>query len=664
MRVRDARGDRLSSLPFSDRAEPFGGDAADWDALVSDAVASELPLTVRSLDHAPVARDPRFRLVGEAAWHGLPLTGPLEEVHARASAGTRRNLRAAASNGVRTVAAADLESVRCLHRLHVALRKRKYRMLAQPLALFERIWSEFASRDGVLTVLARVDDRPIAAALYLVWNDVLYYKFGASIPEELPRRPNEAIHWTAIRWAKERGLRLLDWGLSDLDQPGLLRFKRKWGSVERRIVTLRRRRPAGRSARRRVRRRPARPHSPPDRRRGARRGHRRGGRRPLPLLLLRAPAITVLGRGAGRQELGDLILAVAGLVAAAALAVWAALAGPVVVLGVALVLVVALCAYRPVVGTYLYLATLPFIAGFERGAIPLLRPNEALLLLVLGGALLGAYLRHLAGAPVRLRFRPAVDAPLAAFVLLCTAWPLASLLLRGEVPREDELLALLPAAKLAAVFLLVRMTVLDQHQLVRVMRIIDLVGVRDRAHRDRPDPARVPGARLPEHLHARRADLRDRRAGQHDAGVLDRHGDVIAIGLILVIACAARGLLGRRERLVAGLVLAAGVLAAGQFSTWIAALVAAVLILHQYPDLRRRAVRFLPVAGVAVLVGAPALIGPARELRRGIWRAAKLARPLGQPDHLLRPLAVRPRRLPHRRLAGLRAARARRPGAR
>jgi CelD/BcsL family acetyltransferase involved in cellulose biosynthesis len=239
VRVRDARGDRLSSLPFSDRAEPFGGGAAHWEALVRDALASELPLTVRGLDHAPAAGDPRFRLVGEAAWHGLPLTGELEEVHARASAGTRRNLRAAASNGVRTVAAADLESVRCLHRLHVALRKRKYRMLAQPLTLFERIWSEFASRDGALTVLAVVDDRPIAGALYLVWNDVLYYKFGASVHEELQRRPNEAIHWTAIQWAKERGLRLLDWGLSDLDQPGLLRFKRKWGSVERRIVTLR-----------------------------------------------------------------------------------------------------------------------------------------------------------------------------------------------------------------------------------------------------------------------------------------------------------------------------------------------------------------------------------------------------------------------------------------
>jgi hypothetical protein len=31
----------------------------------------------------------------------------------------------------------------------------------------------------------------------------------------------------------------LDWGLSDIDQPGLIEFKRKWASEEGRIVTLR-----------------------------------------------------------------------------------------------------------------------------------------------------------------------------------------------------------------------------------------------------------------------------------------------------------------------------------------------------------------------------------------------------------------------------------------
>jgi hypothetical protein len=318
--------------------------------------------------------------------------------------------------------------------------------------------------------------------------------------------------------------------------------------------------------------------------------------------------VTVRGPDAARQELGDLLLALAGLLVAVAVAVAGAFAGPAVVLVLALALVVAACAYRPVVGTYLYLATLPFIAGFERGAIPLLRPNEALLLLVLAGALLGAYLRHLAGAPVRLRFRAAVDAPLAAFVLLCTAWPLASLFLRGEVPSEDELAALLPAVKLAAVFLLVRMTVLDQRQLVRVMRIIiwsgfgiALIAIAQTLH---VGPvidflSTYTPAEQTSEIAAR---------GSTTLASSIATGDVIAIGLILVIACAARGLLGRRERLIAGLVLAAGVLAAGQFSTWIAALVAAVLILHQYPDLRRRAVRFLPVAGVAVLIGAPAFL--------------------------------------------------------
>jgi hypothetical protein len=318
--------------------------------------------------------------------------------------------------------------------------------------------------------------------------------------------------------------------------------------------------------------------------------------------------VTVRGPDAARQELGDLLLALAGVLVAVAVAVAGAFAGPVVVLVLALALVVAVCAYRPVVGTYLYLATLPFIAGFERGAIPLLRPNEALLLLVLGGALLGAYLRSLAGTPVRLRFRPAVDVPLAAFVLLCTAWPAASLLLRGHVPAEDELAALLPAGKLAAVFLLVRMTVLDRRQLVRVVRIIiwSAVGIALIAIAQTLRVGPVLDF-LSTYTPAEQTSEIAARGSTTLASSIAT-GDVIAIGLILAITCAARGLLGRKERLVAGVVLAAGVLAAGQFSTWIAALVAAALILHQYPDLRRRAVRFLPVAGVAVLIGAPAFI--------------------------------------------------------
>ena len=244
VRVDDARGSRLLSLPFCDRADPLVPDLSTWHA-VSDAVTSaDVPFTLRCLDDSPAVADERLRTVGEAAWHGTPVDADPEELRARIAPQSRRNLAAAERAGVTVDVRDDLGAVRAMHRLHVRLRKAKYRLLAQPVAFFERIWAEFAPEGGCVTLLARVDDQVIAAALFLEWAGVLYYKFGASAPEHLRVRPNDAIYWAAIRYAAARGLRLVDWGLSDRDQPGLVAYKRKWASVERSLLTLRAGEPA------------------------------------------------------------------------------------------------------------------------------------------------------------------------------------------------------------------------------------------------------------------------------------------------------------------------------------------------------------------------------------------------------------------------------------
>ncbi|MFG1931587.1 GNAT family N-acetyltransferase [Mycobacterium sp. NPDC048908] len=237
--ISDIRGDRLVSLPFSDRAEPFVSGRAMWWSLVHDALQTDAPLQIRCLDAAVPTVDARLVQAGEAAWHGTPLDAPITDIYRSLSSAARRNIAAAERNGVRVEAVTGMDGIRIYHRLHVSLRKYKYRLLAQPFTLFERIWQEFSVNDGIVTLLARVNGEPVAGAVYLVWNDVLYYKFGASLAATLSLRPNDALAWTALRWASERGLRGLDWGLSDLDQPGLVAYKRKWASEERRIVTLR-----------------------------------------------------------------------------------------------------------------------------------------------------------------------------------------------------------------------------------------------------------------------------------------------------------------------------------------------------------------------------------------------------------------------------------------
>jgi len=249
VRVEDPRGGRSISLPFCDRADPLVPDAAVWDAVAGPAITAattgtQPPFTLRCLDGCPATADPRLRVVGEAAWHGTPLDGDLDGLRTRLSGTSRRNLNTARRAGVTVEVRSDLDAVRVMHALHVRLRKYKYRLLAQPVGLFERIWQEFAIEDGVTTLVARVDGDVVAAALFLEWDGVLYYKFGASVPEQLRLRPNDALYWTALGLATERGLRSVDWGLSDLDQPGLVAFKRKWASVERSVLTLRAGEPA------------------------------------------------------------------------------------------------------------------------------------------------------------------------------------------------------------------------------------------------------------------------------------------------------------------------------------------------------------------------------------------------------------------------------------
>jgi len=87
--------------------------------------------------------------------------------------------------------------------------------------------------------------------------------------------------------------------------------------------------------------------------------------------------------------------------------------------------------------------------------IPLVRPNEALLALVVraragGVPALRARRRH----PTP--FLPSVDVPLAVFLLMATVWPLTSLTLRGQIPTGEEYASILPMAKLVGIYFLVR----------------------------------------------------------------------------------------------------------------------------------------------------------------------------------------------------------------
>jgi hypothetical protein len=86
-------------------------------------------------------------------------------------------------------------------------------------------------------LLAELDGRPIAGIFLLQWRNVAYYKFNASVDQHY--RPNDLLIWEAILFGREHGMTMLDFGLSDSEQQGLIRYKQKFATEEREISFLR-----------------------------------------------------------------------------------------------------------------------------------------------------------------------------------------------------------------------------------------------------------------------------------------------------------------------------------------------------------------------------------------------------------------------------------------
>jgi CelD/BcsL family acetyltransferase involved in cellulose biosynthesis len=235
--VTDVLGRRIRSLPFSDACDPLVASVAAWDLLFERLAAHGVPVRLRCLDNAIVLADRRLTVAKRSRWHTLPLAAPEAQWSGLAGA-TRRSIRKAEGSGVAVRPLGGADGVAAFRRLHVALRKRKYRLLAQPLAFFEALRRQFEKTDGWFPLGAYLGSRLVAGALFLRWGDTLYYKFNASDLDALAVRPNSILVWAGVALARSLGCSRLDLGPSDDDQAGLIRFKRNFGAAERELVVL------------------------------------------------------------------------------------------------------------------------------------------------------------------------------------------------------------------------------------------------------------------------------------------------------------------------------------------------------------------------------------------------------------------------------------------
>lgn len=228
--IDDQRGQRVSILPFSDFTVPVLPSTDRWSALIDPILDLGFPVRLAGAADAPAANDDRFIGQTTAVRQSVALDAPIEELTQRFAPHHRRLVRKAERAGIEFRCAESAAELRAFYELHLGVRRDRYRMLAQPYRLFEQLWQRFVERDLGALIVGVDGDTVAGGCLLLQAGDTLYYKYAASHPGYRSVGASHGAVAAAMALGIERGLTHLDLGRSDLEQDGLVDFKRRFGA--------------------------------------------------------------------------------------------------------------------------------------------------------------------------------------------------------------------------------------------------------------------------------------------------------------------------------------------------------------------------------------------------------------------------------------------------
>jgi len=163
--------------------------------------------------------------------HDLDLSKTEQEIFTTFRESTKRNIKKAIQKGVHVNIRNTIESIEEFYRLH-CITRRSHGLPPQPFYFIKKIYEHIISKKKGFVVLATYRNKVIAGATFFQFGNQTIFKYGASDPRYLYLRPNNIVIWEAIKWHCLSGFKIFNFGRTELNNKGLLQFKRGWGTKE------------------------------------------------------------------------------------------------------------------------------------------------------------------------------------------------------------------------------------------------------------------------------------------------------------------------------------------------------------------------------------------------------------------------------------------------
>jgi CelD/BcsL family acetyltransferase involved in cellulose biosynthesis len=233
-------GTRLVSLPFADHCEPLVNDA-EAGLEISDWLQRERArrrwkyVELRPL--ASSSLSDQLRASHAYCFHELDLRPGLDDLYrALHKDSIQRKIRRAQREGLTYESGSTPRLMEEFYRLLLITRRRLH-ALPQPRAWFGNLRAAMG-RDFQIRV-ARKNGVAIASILSLSHGFSVVYKYGASDDKLHNLGGMPFLFWKLIEESKAAGAQRIDFGRSDLDNPGLITFKNRFGTKKTSLIYFR-----------------------------------------------------------------------------------------------------------------------------------------------------------------------------------------------------------------------------------------------------------------------------------------------------------------------------------------------------------------------------------------------------------------------------------------
>lgn len=225
-------GKRGVSLPFTDQCAPFVMEREFLQGAINRAIDYGEKSGWRYIEWRDASYFDELTPPSKTFYtHDLSLEMTEAALFSSFRDNNRRNINRAVKDGVAVRIEQSLDAVKTFFRLNCITRKR-HGLPPQPYSFFKNIFTHVISKGNGIVVCARHDGKTIAASVFFHFGTSALYKYGASDLAYQNLRPNNLIMWEAIKWYRNLAFSTLSLGRSELDNLGLLQYKRTWGAKE------------------------------------------------------------------------------------------------------------------------------------------------------------------------------------------------------------------------------------------------------------------------------------------------------------------------------------------------------------------------------------------------------------------------------------------------